>query len=244
MGKRADDANTYRVGHPLAQRVLALGRSLSTPPAEVIFRYSGSGKKIAVLEPLVNKGGWLSCIRLTVSAMDTEDYLLFAGTTDVNEPLDDSQCRRLFDLPASVERICAVPEPIAAALVETQARRERQLLEELASRNGRWFDLEMDKLDRWAEDRRASLRAVLNELDEKLREARKAARLAPTLPEKLERQREARMLEGKRDDAWRAFDQASREIDRQKDALLDEISRRLEQKLEQEPLFTLHWRLI
>ncbi|MES4785850.1 MAG: hypothetical protein C4294_08565 [Nitrospiraceae bacterium] len=85
---------------------------------------------------------------------------------------------------------------------------------------------------------------MLNELDEKLREARKAARLAPTLPEKLERQREARMLEGKRDDAWRAFDQASREIDRQKDALLDEISRRLEQKLEQEPLFTLHWRLI
>jgi hypothetical protein len=64
-----------------------------------------------------------------------------------------------------------------------------------------------------------------------------------TLPEKLERQREARGLERKRDEAWRAFDQASREIDRQKDALLDEISQRLEQKLEQEPLFTLRWKL-
>jgi superfamily II DNA or RNA helicase len=243
MGKRADDANTYRVGHPLAQRVLALGRGLSTPPAEVIFRYSNSGKKIALLEPLVGQSGWLTCAHLTLSAIDTEDHLFFTGTMDPGEPLDDPQCRRLFDLPASVERICTVPETIAASLADAQARRERLLLEELANRNGHWFDLEMDKLDRWAEDRRTSLKATLNDLDEALKAAKKAARIAPTLPEKLERQREARVLEGRRDDAWRAFDQAVRDIDRQKDALLDEISRQLEQKLHHQPLFTLRWRL-
>ena len=57
---------------------------------------------------------------------------------------------------------------------------------------------------------------------------KKAARLAPNLPEKLERQKELRKLETKRDEAWRSYDQASREIDRQKDALLDDVSRRLE----------------
>ena len=67
--------------------------------------------------------------------------------------------------------------------------------------------------------------------------------LAPTLPEKLERQREARLLEGKRDEAWRAFDQASREIDHQKDTLLDVIGQRLTQTREEEPLFTSGWRL-
>lgn len=243
MGKRADDANTYRVGHPLAQRVLALGRGLSTSPAEASFHYSGSGKKIASLDPLVGQSGWLACTRLTVSAMETEDHLFFVGVTDAAETLDDAQCRRLFDVPASVERACTVPETIGTALAEAQARRQGQLLEELASRNGRWFDLEMDKLDRWAEDRRASLKGTLNELDEALKAAKKAARFAPTLPEKLERQREARVLEGKRDEAWHTFDQASRDVDRQKDALLDEIGRRLEQKLEQEALFTLRWRL-
>jgi hypothetical protein len=114
-------------------------------------------------------------------------------------------------------------------------------MEELASRNGRWFDVEMDKLDHWAEDKRASLKSALDELDEALKVAKKAARLAPTLPEKLERQREARLLEGKRDEAWRAFDQASREIDRQKDTLLDEIGRRLTQMVEEGPLFTVRW---
>jgi hypothetical protein len=68
--------------------------------------------------------------------------------------------------------------------------------------------------------------------------------LAPNLPEKLERQKELRKLETKRDEAWRSYDEASREIDRLKDALLDEVSRRLEQKTEQETLFTLRWQVV
>ena len=61
--------------------------------------------------------------------------------------------------------------------------------------------------------------------------------------EKLERQRTTRTLEAKRDDAWLDYDQASRDINRQKDALLDDIGDRLEQTVEQSPLFTLRWRL-
>jgi len=53
-----------------------------------------------------------------------------------------------------------------------------------------------------------------------------------------------RALESRREEAWRAYDYASREIDAQKDALLDTISKRLTQHLEHEPLFTLLWRLV
>jgi hypothetical protein len=107
-----------------------------------------------------------------------------------------------------------------------------------------WFEAEMNKLDHWAEERRASLKGELDELDETIKETKKAARLAPNLPEKLERQRTVRQLESKRMEAWKTFDEASREIERQKDALLDEISRRLEQRIEQESLFTLRWSVV
>ena len=50
-----------------------------------------------------------------------------------------------------------------------------------------------------------------------------------------------RNLEGKRDDAWRKFDQASRDIDKQKNTLLDEISQRLSQRIDEQPLFALRW---
>lgn len=243
MGKAVEDANTYRVGHPLAQRVLAQGMKLAPVPAEVTFGFTGSGKNIAILESLRGKSGWLSCARLTMSALETEDQLILTGTADDGEQLDDSQCRRLFDLPATQGKECAVPAMIATSLEQKQTRRRQELLEEMTTRNGCWFDTEIDKLDKWTEDRRTSLKVELADLDEALKDAKKAARLAPTLPDKLERQRSVRTLEGKRDEAWRAYDQASREIDRQKDALLDEISRRLEQRIEQESLFVLRWQL-
>jgi len=244
MGQGVEDANLYRVGHPLAQHVLERGKALTPPPAEVMFDYTGSGKKIAILEPLRGRRGWLVCSRLTLSALETEDLLVLAGLTDGGAVVDEAQCRRLFDLAATEGVRCNMPAAIAATLDEAQAHRRQALLEEITTRNGRWFDTEMDKLDRWAEDRRASLKAELAELDEALREAKKAARLAPTLPEKLERQRAARTLEGKREEAWRAYDEASRAIDRQKDDLLDEIAKRLEQRLEQETLFALRWQLV
>ena len=60
---------------------------------------------------------------------------------------------------------------------------------------------------------------------------------------RLELQRKVKGLDTKRDEAWRTYDAASRDIGRQKDALLDEICRRLEQKTVCQTLFTLRWRV-
>ncbi|MFH0812757.1 MAG: SNF2-related protein [Pseudomonadota bacterium] len=242
MGKNVEDANTYRVGHPLAQRLLEQGKALVVSPGEVVFDYSGSGKNIAVLEPLVNQGGWLCCTRFSVSALESEDHLVFVGMTDTGEALDEVQCCRFFDLPGR-ENGTIAPGAVMTTLEEATAQRRQALLEALAAKNGHWFDTEMDKLDRWAEDRRAGLKVEREELDQQIRETKKSARFAPNLPEKLERQRELRKMETKRDEAWRTYDQESREIDRQKDALLDEVSRRLEQRAEEMVLFVLRWRI-
>lgn len=243
MGKNVEDANTYRVGHPLAQRLLAQAKALTVQSGDVIFRYPESGKNITILESLRGKSGWLICVHVTLTALETEDHLILAGVTDGGEVVDSARCRRLFDLPG--EEIGTVPLPtgIKATLEDRTALQMREFLDSISTKNGMWFETEMDKLDHWAEDRRTSLKAELDELDETIKETKKSARLAPNLPEKLERQRALRHLETKRTDAWKAFDEAAREIDRQKDALLDEISHRLQQKTEEENLFTLHWEL-
>jgi superfamily II DNA or RNA helicase len=244
MGKGVEDANVYRVGHPLAQRVLALGQSQETSVAEVSFQYAGSGKNIAVLDTIRGSSGWLTCQRISLTSLEAEDWIALVGVTDDGTLLDEAQCRRLFDLPGTSGAPADMPAAVTDILRSQHDRRRGALQEEASERNGTWFELEMDKLDKWADDRRTSLKGELDELDQALKEAKKNARTAPTLPEKLERQKQVRTLETKRDEAWRAYDQASREVDRQKDALLDEISRRLEQKLEQEPLFGLRWRLV
>ena len=52
IGKNIEDANIYRVGHPLAQRIIEKCKSLSLPHQELNFHYSTTPKKITILEPL------------------------------------------------------------------------------------------------------------------------------------------------------------------------------------------------
>lgn len=180
---------------------------------------------------------------MTLSALETEDLLILSGVSDDGTVLDEDQCRRMFDLAASGVMPCELPSFIEATLSGHIKTLWQGKLDTMSQRNDQWFDTEMDKLDAWADDRRAALKAELKGLDEALKLARKATRQAPTLPEKLERQRAFRLLETKRDEAWRVYDHASRELDKQKDALLDEISKRLEQQVNEEPLFTIRWQL-
>ncbi len=243
MGKAVDDANTYRIGHPLAQGVLLGALRAATPDAEITFNLTTSGRNVAILAPLVGKSGWLAVDTLTVTALDAEDEILLAGRTDDGGAIGADEIRRLFDLPATISGPAAAAGDAATALDQLTGTHRQAILNRMTERDARAFETEMDKLDKWAEDRRSSLKADLEELDEEIKAAKKSARTAPTVPEKMERQRDVRKLEAKRQDAWRAFDEASRTVDAEKDRILDDIAARLEQTTKQERLFTVRWRL-
>ena len=78
MGRNVEDANTYRVGHPLAQRILEKGKGYQCRQVKSFFIFLAV-ENIAILERLVGKCGWLSCLRVSVSALDTEDHLLLSA---------------------------------------------------------------------------------------------------------------------------------------------------------------------
>jgi prefoldin subunit 5 len=50
-------------------------------------------------------------------------------------------------------------------------------------------------------------------------------------------------MESKRNEAWREYDEATREVEKRKDELLDNISKRLEQKIDKKELFTIQRKL-
>ena len=241
MGQNVEDANTFRVGHVLAQRIIAAAQARELTIAELTFAYTQSGKKMAVVEPLVGARGWMRCDRLAVSSIEPEDYVVCTAVLDDGRALDVTECRRLLELPATVERAIEPDEGATAQLGTARIRVEQPILDAVAARNSGWFDAEMDKLDRWAEDRRQTLKAELDDLDARLRDLRKAARSAPSLPEKLERQRDAKRMESRRDEAWRDYDRATRDLEKRKDELLDEVGRRMLTYVERQELFTVRF---
>ena len=125
--------------------------------------------------------------------------------TDDGARLDPQTAMRLFELPSRKNDANDFPpsEPVKRA-VESE---RKTILDEMAARQSTWFDQEIEKLDSWAEDKRAGLKADLKEFDEQLKMLKKEIRQTGNLPDKLALQRQARTLEAKRDEAWRAYDE-------------------------------------
>jgi hypothetical protein len=235
----------YRLGHPLAQKIIEQCKAFTPDSKPLTFDYSHSGKKISILEPLVGKSGFMRVICQTVTALETEDFLFLSGVSDDGTLVDAEQCRRFFSIGALEQpSSCpSVPELLRAKLEVSLQLQQNETAAKLTERNGAFFEIEMDKLDRWAEDHRKSLKSTLDELDLRIKEARKESRSAPNLPTKLELQRQVWQLEEKRNAAWREYDDAAQQVELRKDALLDEISQRLKQQTKQTELFLIRWHL-
>ncbi len=242
MGRDVEDANTYRIGHPLAQRVLERCLALETPPAELQFNLSRSGKRIAVLEPHTGQSGWLLCAKFSVESFETEDHILFAGIRDDGRVLDPDSCKRLFDLPADAgQPILSVPLPSLDSQIEAQ---QRQILEEVSLRNNRWLDQETVKLDRWSEDLKIGLEQEIKDLDKEIREAKRASSAAAALADKLVHQRTVKTLQATRNQKRKDLFVAQDEVESRRDGLIADIEARMTQAQRLTPIFALRWRLL
>ena len=239
LTKKGLEGHRYRLGHPLAQHAIdqATGRALNG--AHIVFNYSGWPQKASSVEPLVGRSGVLTVHKLAVTGVDAQDHVIFSGLTDAGMPLKPRAAARLFELPVS----SSTPLPVATddKLLKGIEARKEEILEELAAAQSEWFDDEMEKLDNWARDKQAGLKADLKDFDDQIKELKKQVRQTGNLPDKLELQKKVRALEQKREEAWRAYDEAAKEIEKQKDGFLDEVEGRMSQHVSEEHLFTIRW---
>jgi len=118
------------------------------------------------------------------------------------------------------------------------------ILNENALRNHNFFDVEMDKLDQWADDMKISLEKEIKDIDAEIKLKKAEAKKTLNLELKVKAQREIKELENKRSDKRRRLFQAQDEIDVRKEDLLTEIEQRLNQKIIEKNLFSIRWQLI
>ena len=117
-----------------------------------------------------------------------------AAVTDAGAALDADQARRLFSLTAVTGRVLDSFVEEAAGIYSLL---KKQILVDISERNALNFEEEMDKLNRWAEDRRKLHKYTLKIYDDRLAGLKKEARL-PNLPEKIEIQKNSQPGQEKR----------------------------------------------
>jgi adenine-specific DNA-methyltransferase len=233
-------AHNYRLQHPLAQEVLQRAKALTCPVAEITFTYTGS-PVISALEDYIGNQGWMQ-VELLVqeSPSAKEETLLVVARTDDGRIIPSEVAKKLFLLGGTSQALSLEPPQELSDLMNQERQKCRLQSQE---RNQKYFTTEIDKLDGWADDLKSGLELRIKELEQQIKETKKASALSVSLEEKVAHQRTVKDLESERNQQRRRLFDAQDEIDAKRDEIIGEIEGRIRTLEDVRGLFRLRWKL-
>jgi len=245
IGKNIEDAHIYRPGHLLAQRILNEVKKKKLEDAEVIFDYSKNPSIISVLKSFVGKTGILKASNYTLEALEVEDQVLVIAFDDKYNAILQDVAKKLFFLAAQASTTkSSISDEEKKKLYKLEQESVDLINMNSAERNSEFFDSEVDKLDRWADDMKTALELELKKLDIDIKAAKTLAKKNVNLDEKLKAQRAVKDMEKKRNEMRKKLYEAQDEVDNRKEDLIARVEAQLKQKTSLTPLFTIRWRVI
>ena len=234
----------YRLSHPLGEHVIHEASKRPCPPAEVVFDISGHSTRIAVVERLKDRSGWLSLQHMHIESFDSEEYLLFSGMDNAGNNIDQETCEKLFNCSGQARAIAEIPDSAKERLMRDQERHAKATLAKNLEENNRHFSEARDQLDKWAEDMEMAAQKELDDTKRQIRDLQRRSRQAPTIEEQHSLQEEIAKLERKKRTLRERIFDIEDEIAEKRDRLVESLEKRMQQKTTVTPVFTIRWSVI
>lgn len=242
IAKNGLSEHRYRLGHPLAQHVIARARERNLSGAALVFDYSGWPAKAVNIEPLVGQSGILAARCLSFSGFDEQDHILLAAKTDDGRDIDPDIVRRLFEMPCrqadgEIGHDRALLDPILA-------QREQDVIEALKRQNAQWFSEESRKLEKWAEDKVFAAEKELQDAKARILELKREARTAESPEQQHGIQTQIQELEKSKRRLRQRIFEVEDEIIEERDQMIADLEARLKQDISKQELFTVRWAVV
>ena len=234
----------YRLSSMEGEMATRAGKELKTAPAHLDFNLSQHPHRIALLEEHAGKSGWLFLHRLTLETFEKSEQMLFSVCDDKGGILRPEIGEKLFLLAATIKEDGFKPCPQRDHIESALHARTDELLKQAEISNHSYFNEELDKLDRWAEDLKNGLEIEIKRLDRDIRELDRQSKQMVGLQEKLEFQKQKAAMEKRRTSKRQELFNSQDEIDKKRDTLIKQIEKQLQNsKHEITELFQIRWSL-
>lgn len=234
----------YRLSHPLGEYVLQTAKEQPTPVAAVTFDITHHPVKIAMVEGIKGKSGWLHLQRLTIDSFETEEYLLFSAIDSAGNSIDQETCEKLFHCMGSSNGETTIPETLQHRLEKEAERHVQATISRSLEENNRHFNEARERLEKWAEDMVLAAEKELKDTKQQINVLNRQSRLAATMEEQHDLQEKIRELEKKKRRQRQQIFDLEDEIAQKRDDLISALERRMTQKTASEPLFTIAWNVV
>lgn len=244
-GNKDAEGIVYRLSHPLGQYVLQKGMGESWQRGSIIFDIThDKGYKNSQVEQLKGQKGCLTLYKYTIIGLEKEDYLLFAGYKEDGTSLDAEQCSKLFE--------CGGTWRPEAIITEEERMRLKAAIEQYVSgvshqadeRNLKYFKEEEQRLNQWANDLIDHMEDELDQTKRNIRDTTRALKNATSIEEHLKLEETLKSLSRKKRTLRDNLEENEDELERKRDALIDELKTRMKTTSEESELFTIHWKVV
>jgi ERCC4-related helicase len=243
--KKKDDATQFRLQHPLAQHVVQEAKALPIKTDEITFDYTGFQSTIAEITDLKNKAGWMYACQISVDSFETTDYIKFTAFTDDGTPINDEQCRWILTLDAIADKhLIQLYDKEKVQLEKQHKATVQTLINFIRERDNNFLQIEIAKLENWADDRVYAVEKDLRDTKDKIKIKKREAKTITNPVDLLKNQKQTRNLESKlRKQRMFIYEEEDR-ILAQRDELIDKIEKRLVKNHTETPIFTIRWHIV
>ncbi len=231
----------YRLGHPLGEKCINDARTYQAPYSKIIFNVSSRITKISVLEELKGCSGFLKAFSVNTDSFRKEENLVLVGCDSEGTLLPDEVLHKIFKLYGEVSS--AQETELPDVLKQKEEKSITDILLKTESDNNKFFDEEVERLDRWADDVKGSLEQEIKELDKEIKTLKSESRKITILEEKVKAQRHIKELENKRNKKRQLLFQEQDRVESEKDKLISTIENGMTIKHSVEELFTIEWEI-
>jgi superfamily II DNA/RNA helicase len=243
LDKKNEAAHQYRMNHPIANGIIKHYRNLKLPVNELEFNFSNGNKKIAALDSLTGKSGWLRLSSIEVNSFEVTDHLVFVAFTDEGEILQQDQSFRMLELHAN---------DLGGSALQHNEKTFKKIGDdiiqgvriELKNKDAYYLQTEVNKLNRWAEDRIYMVEKELKDTKARIKELNRTAAQTREPVEQLAIQKKLRELEKRQRKQRQYIFDAEDQINDQRDAMIEEIEKRMQRSFKETQIFTIRWKLI
>ena len=241
--ERVTDSQSYRLGHPLGEKVIDIAKNKNLDNSCLTFNLTKYENKVTQLEYLIGKMGWIEISLLNVQSLDHSEELIYLGVSDDGEILSPDTIRKIFNIDAIVSE---EPRENFSSEVLNQEKLSvtKTYLNKIEVRNHEFFNEESEKLDKWSEDIKEGLELDIKELDKEIRKVKKESKTISLLEEKIKAQRLAKSLETKRNTMRKKLYEEQDRIEEEKEQLISEIEVRMKLKHSEQNIFRIEWKII
>jgi hypothetical protein len=239
-----DEVNIYRVGHPLAQSVIEKCKAINSGIGNIDIQLTGAAKRMAALEPYIGKSGWMQVVLLSINSFELEEYLLISCIAENGEVIPGEIAAKLFGLEHYQKNELPLEYSVRDSLQKQLLVEQQGSLSEAQQRNSEYYNEEIDKLEKWADDMKLSLEKEIKDLEAEIKLKKAESRKLIDLSLKVKLQRDIKDLEKKRYEKRRHLFEAQDQIDERKENLLNEIESKLLQHYSSQTLFNLRWEIL